>query len=322
VTDVFLAVDAGNTKTWAGLTTAEGDLIGLARGGVGDIYAPAGAEAATAVVLSLVGDVLDSAGLGPSDIKHAAFRLAGVDWPVDEQFWTAALRELIDDGTFSIKNDGFALIRCGRLDGQGISVVLGTGAALAGRGPLKEWALSWWLQHPLGGQGLVSEALRAVYLSQLGLAESTKLTAVLPPLFGASTPEEMLETTTARGNAFTFAAQAAHAPSVLALVDDDPVVAELVNTQAERLADYAISLARTCGLADPVTVVVGGGLVREPDAPLFTALRRTCERRDLSLDLRHTQDPALVGALLDAIAEGGGRPTDAIRRRLSDATRA
>ena len=317
MTDLFLAVDAGNTKTWAGLTTADGDLVGLARGGVGDIYAPAGPEAAKAVVLGLVGDVLDPAGIGPSQVRHAAFRLAGVDWPVDEQFWNATLGGVFLKGAFSIKNDGFALIRCGRLDGQGISVVLGTGAALAGRGPLKEWALSWWLQHPLGGAGLVSEALRAVYLSQLGMAESTKLTAVLPPLFGASTPEEMLETTTARGNAFTFAALAAYAPSVLELIDDDPVVAELVDTQTERLADYILSLARACGLADPVTVVVGGGLVREPDAPLFAALRRTCDRRGIELDLQHTQDPALVGALLDAIAEGGANPTEVVRHRLT-----
>ena len=320
--DVFLAVDAGNTKTWAGLTTADGDLIGLARGGVGDIYAPAGAEAAKSVVLSLVGEVLDSAGLRPADVRHSAFRLAGVDWPADAQFWSSALESLFSDGNLSIKNDGFALIRCGRLDGQGISVVLGTGAALAGSGPDKEWALSWWLQHPLGAAGLVSEALRAVYLSELGLAESTKLTAVLPPLFGVSTPEEMLEITTARGNPFTFAAQAAHAPSVLALIDDDPVVAELVDSQTERLADYILSLARTCGLTDPVTVVVGGGLVREPDAPVYAALRRTCERRKLNLDLQHTRDPALLGALLDAIAEGGVTPTMAARTKLSEATRA
>lgn len=314
--DVFLAVDAGNTKTWAGVTTADGELIGLARGGVGDIYAPAGPEAAQAVVLGLVDDVLDSAGLRPSDIRHAAFRLAGVDWPGDSDFWTAALGPVF--GSFSIKNDGFALIRCGRLDGQGISVVLGTGGALAGRGPVKEWALSWWLQHPLGAAGLVSEALRAVYLAELGLGESTKLTAVLPALFGASTPEEMLETTTKRGNTSTFAGLAAHAPSVLGLIDDDPVVAELVDIQAARITDYILSLARTCGLADPITVVVGGGLVREPEAALFTALRRTCS--GLDLDLRHTQDAALVGALLDAIAEGGGDPTEAARERLSEAT--
>jgi N-acetylglucosamine kinase-like BadF-type ATPase len=320
VKDVFLAVDAGNTKTWAGLTTADGDLVGLARGGVGDIYAPAGPEAAKAVVLGLVGDVLDSAGLSPSDIKHAAFRLAGVDWPNDAQFWSATLEPRFSD--LSIKNDGFALIRSGRLDGQGVSVVLGTGAALAGRGPVKEWALSWWLQHPLGAAGLVSEAVRAVYLSELGMGESTKLTAVLPPLFGASTPEEMLETTTKRGNTFNFAAMAAHAPSVLALIDDDPVVAELVDIQAARIVDYIVSLARSCGLDDPVTVVVGGGLVREPGAPLFAALRRTCDDRGLNVDLQHTQDPALVGALLDAIAEGGGNPTEAVRSRLSQAARA
>jgi N-acetylglucosamine kinase-like BadF-type ATPase len=315
VRDVFLAVDAGNTKTWAALTTADGDLIALARGGVGDIYAPAGPEAARSVVLSLVDEVLAFADLQPSDIKHAAFRLAGVDWPVDEQFWSATLKPRFN--SLSIKNDGFALIRCGRLDGQGISVVLGTGAALAGRGPEKELALSWWLQHPLGAAGLVSEAMRAVYLAELGLGESTKLAAVLPPLFGASTPEEMLELTTARGNAFNFAAQAAHAPAVLALIDDDPVVAGLVNTQAERLTEYVGSLARTCGLVGPVTVVVGGGLVPEPDAPLFAALRRTCE----GLDLRHAQAPALVGALLDAIAEGGATPTETVRTRLTQKLR-
>lgn len=315
--DVFLAVDAGNTKTWAGLTTADGDLIALARGGVGDVYAPAGPNAAKAVVLNLVGEVLASADLGPSDVKHAAFRLAGVDWPVDEEFWIAALGPLFS--SFSIKNDGFALIRCGRLDGQGISVVLGTGAALAGRGPAKEWALSWWLQHPLGAAGLVSEACRAVYLAQLGLGESTKLAAVLPPLFGACTPEEMLELTTARGNAFTFAAQAAHAPAVLALIDDDPVVAGLVDTQAARLTEYIGSLARTCGLVGPVTAVVGGGLVPDPDAPMFAALRRTCEARDI--DLTHAQAPALVGALLDAIAEGGATPTETVRARLTQKLR-
>lgn len=319
MTEVFLAVDAGNTKTWAGLTTADGELVGLVRGGIGDIYAPAGPEAAKAVVLGLVGELLDGAGLRPRDVRQAAFRLAGVDWPEDAQFWTSALREHFDVGSFSVKNDGFALIRSGRLDGQGVSVVLGTGAAIAGRGPAKEWALSWWLQHPLGGQGLVSEALRAVYLSQLGLAQPTKLSAVLPSVFGASTPEEMLEATTHRGNASTFATLAAHAPAVLALIDEDPVVAGLVDTQADRIADYCLSLVTACGLADDATVVVGGGLVREPDAPLYAALRRTCERRGLALDVRHTQDPALVGALLDAIAEGGGTPTEAARRRLSAA---
>lgn len=313
--DVFLAVDAGNTKTWAGLTTADGDLIALARGGVGDIYAPAGPEAARSVVLGLVDNVLASADLRPSDVKHAAFRLAGVDWSVDEQFWSGVLGPRFR--SLSIRNDGFALIRCGRLDGQGISVVLGTGAALAGRGPEQEWALSWWLQHPLGAAGLVSEALRAVYLGELGMGEPTKLAAVLPPLFGASTPEEMLELTTARGNGFNFAAQAAHAPAVLALIDDDPVVAGLVNTQAERLAQYISSLARTCGLVGPVTVVVGGGLVPTADAPLFVALRRTCD----GFDVRHAQAPALVGALLDAIAEGGAEPSEKVRSRLTQKLR-
>ena len=320
MSELFLAVDAGNTKTWAGVTTAGGDLVGLARGGVGDIYAPAGADAAREVVLGLVDEALRAAGATASDVRHAAFRLAGVDWAEDEQFWTDALAPLLGDATFSVKNDGFALIRFGSLDGQGISVVLGTGAALAGRGPLKEWALSWWMQHPLGGAGLVMEALRAVYLADLDLGEQTKLTEVLPPLFGVSSPEQMLEATTRRGSAVSHAALAAHAPSVLALADSDPVVGRLVSTQAERIVDYVVRLAGACGLpvsGDRVSVVVGGGLVREPSAALFSTLQENSSRRGVGLDLQHNQDPALVGALLDALAEGGAQPTEAVRYRLT-----
>ena len=322
MSELYLAVDAGNTKTWAGLTTAGGELVGLSRGGVGDIYAPAGADAAKDVVVRLVEEALRAADATVSDVRHAAFRLAGVDWPEDEQFWNAALAPLLDGTSFTVKNDGFALIRCGRLDGQGISVVLGTGAALAARGPLKEWALSWWIQHPLGGAGLVTEALRAVYVAELGLGEPTKLTEVLPPLFGASTPEKMLEATTRRGTPVTHSALAAHAPSVLALADVDPVVGQLVATQAARIVDYIASLAGACGLPDTgerVSVVLGGGLVREPSAPLFTRLRELTDDHALDIDLCHNKEPALLGALLDALAEGGADPTVAVRSRLVQA---
>ena len=33
IVQLYRAVDAGNTKTWAGLTTADGDLVGPPRGG-------------------------------------------------------------------------------------------------------------------------------------------------------------------------------------------------------------------------------------------------------------------------------------------------
>lgn len=325
MSELYLAVDAGNTKTWAGLSTADGELVGLSQGGIGDIYAQDGSDAAKNVILGLIADVLRAAGAGTADIRHGAFLMAGVDWPDDEQLWRHELRPVLGDATLTVKNDGFALLRCGRLDGQGVSVVLGTGAALAGRGPVKEWALSWWMQHPLGAAGLVSEALRAVFLAALGLGPPTKLTDVLPALFGATSSESLLEATTRRERAFTHTAMASRAPSILALADEDPVVAELVRAQAEHVVDYTRTLVRACGLdrsADPVTVVVGGGLLREPTAPMFTALTTTFAQYDAEVDLRANHAPALVGALLDALAEGGVPLSESVRERLSLAVRA
>jgi hypothetical protein len=48
---------------------------------------------------------------------------------------------------------------------------------------------------------------------------------------------------------------------------------------------------------------------------MFAALCRTCDPREI--ELRHAQAPALVGALLDAIAEGGATPTETVRARLT-----
>ena len=70
--------------------------------------------------------------------------------------------------------------------------------------------------------------------------------------------------------AFTHTAMASRAPSILALADEDPVVAELVRAQAEHVVDYTRTLVRACGLdrsADPVTVVVGGGPVARTHGP-------------------------------------------------------
>ncbi len=325
MTPLYLAVDAGNTKTLAGVATADGELVGLARGGIGDIYGPGGPEAAQAVVLGVVAESLHTAGARASDVRHAAFLLAGVDWPDDERYWNAVLGPALNGSTFTVRNDGFALLRCGRLDGQGVSVVLGTGAALAGRGPVKERALSWWMQHPLGAAGLVSEAMRAVFLAELGLGAPTKLTDVLPRLFGASSPDALLEATTKRGHDFTHSSLASRAPGVMVLADEDPVVADLVRTQAARVADYALTLTHACGLdrtGEPVTVVAGGGLIRERDSSLFAEIDRELHGRGIDVDLRHSSESALVGALLDALAEGGADPTEEVRSRLSGAAKA
>ena len=55
-------------------------------------------------------------------MASAAFRLAGVDWPEDRQFWDEVLSREWPGPTRSILNDGYAAIRCGEPSGVGVAV--------------------------------------------------------------------------------------------------------------------------------------------------------------------------------------------------------
>src|SRR5690606_11048160 len=101
VTDLFLGVDAGNTKTIAAVADRSGVVLGRALGGTGDIYGVADPTEATAEVLRLVDRALAEARAAlpdgaPGRIAAAAFRLAGVDWPEDERLWADVLRDHFD----------------------------------------------------------------------------------------------------------------------------------------------------------------------------------------------------------------------------------
>ncbi|MBO0810969.1 MAG: hypothetical protein J2P23_02865, partial [Microlunatus sp.] len=194
--DLVLAVDAGNTKTEAAVVRAsDGAVLGVGYGNVGDIYGPDGPEAAAREVTGVAGAALRQARAEVADIAHAAFRLAGVDWPEDEEFWQRVVARTWPGMSVSIKNDGHIFTYIANPSGQGVSVVLGTGGAIGGTGPAGEFAASWWLQHAMGARGLMGQATRAAALAELGLGPATRLQRLLPELLDVADVGEVLHAT-------------------------------------------------------------------------------------------------------------------------------
>ena len=308
--DLYLGVDAGNSKTLAAVADASGRIVGWARGGLGDIYGAATPEHAIDTVLSVVDGALTAAGVDAGRIASAAFRLAGVDWPEDESLWTAALdARLPGVGRHSVKNDGFALLRCGEPSGVGVAVSLGTGAAIAGRGTGgDEFFVSWWFQHNLGAAGLGSDAFRATMLAELGLGEPTSLGAALSAFYGTAGAEDLLHAFTRREAPLGHHDRARAARIVVAeAAAGDPVALAIVQEHATRAVDYITICARRVGLDAhrELPVVLGGSVLSAPDSLL----------RRLIVDELHNAIPdarvvttgavPIRGAVLDAIAEGG-----------------
>jgi N-acetylglucosamine kinase-like BadF-type ATPase len=311
----YLGVDAGNSKTVALVCLASGAVVGAGRSGCGDIYGAVTEEAAVAEVFAAIDAALDQSGLDRGDIAAGAFRLAGIDWPIDREYWEQALdREWPSLPRRSILNDGYAAIRCGEPSGVGVAVAAGTSAAIAARGPDGGlWDMSWWGQHAMGALGLVSEAVRAVFLADLGLAPPTALTKELLAFYGRDDLAELNEWFTRRHDRATQPERVAAARTVTAVAaQGDGVARAIVDEQGRRLALYAEVAARKVGLTDrpePVPVVLTGSVLTAPDSPVAEAMHRHAAVLLAGARLHVGALPPAAGAALDAIAEAD-QPVD------------
>jgi N-acetylglucosamine kinase-like BadF-type ATPase len=323
MTRVYLGVDAGNSKTVALASLASGEIVGAGRAGCGDIYGVRDPADAVAAVLGCVDAALSQAGATRGTVIAAAFRLAGVDWPEDGEFWDRTLRNHWPElARRSIGNDGYAALRCGEPSGVGVSVVAGTAAAIAGRGPDGAmWDMGWWGQHAMGALGLMTEALRAVYLAELDAGPPTRLAPALLEFYGLPSVAELNHWFNRREGRATQADRTRAARVVTATATaGDPVAREIVDEQGRRLALYAQIAARKVGLldrAEPVSVVLSGSVLMAESSPVAAALLAHLRERLPNAVAHPATLPPVAGATLDALAEGGVELTADVLGRLA-----
>jgi len=319
---IYLGVDAGNSKTAVLACLPSGKVAGAARAGCGDIYGAPGEAAAVATVLGAADAALADAGASRRDVAAAAFRLAGVDWPEDWQFWDQVLSARWPGLTRSILNDGYAAIRCGEPSGVGVAVNAGTAAAIAARGPDgATWQMGMRGQHAMGGIGLVSEAIKAATLADLGAAPATALGQGLLDFYGLPDLTELNRWFTRRQNP----ADPAERPRAARVVTDaarlgDQVAVDIVREQGRRLAFYAEIAARHAGLRDtgaPIPVVLSGSILMDRDSVVAANLSAQLERLLPGADPRRAVLPPAAGAALDALAEGGVTLSPEVVARLT-----
>lgn len=314
---LFLAVDAGNSKTLAVAADAEGALLGVGRAGAGDIYA-VGEERGEAAVALAVDGALAAGGATRSEVKAAAFHLAGVDWPEDETFWRGRIDRMLPAlEACVVRNDGFALLRAVDPGGHGLAVTVGTGPAVAARSARREAVMSFWCRDPLGGWGLASRALDAVCLAEQGLAPATALGDELAAAFHVRGIAELLHTVTRRDADLPLPHGARAVLRCAA--DGDPVARGIVAADATALARYLRPTAERAGL-DPRRewpVVLGGSIVTS-EIPVYRQEllpRLAAELPEAAVAV--TSIAPVLGTLLDAYAVEGPARLAAVHERVT-----
>jgi N-acetylglucosamine kinase-like BadF-type ATPase len=316
---LLLGVDAGNSKTVAVVADSSGAVRGYGRAGNGDIYgAESEAHAVAEVVVAI--DAALRMVAGDTDhgrVAHAAFCLAGMDWESDDRYWCDQLAQRFPGLSYSLHNDGFALLRAGEPTGVGVAVSAGTGGAVVARGPLGEWSASFWIVDPMGGSSLGQEAFAAVVRAELGIAPPTALREILLARHRYADVNAMLEGTTSRGGRRLV--HAAMARDVLdAALGGDEVAARIVAEQGRALARYAKAAADKVRLTgDDYSVVLGGSVLSSANPALREATTDALGVLLPGVRVVLTPRSPVLGAVAEAIAEGIGPLTGAVVDRLT-----
>jgi N-acetylglucosamine kinase-like BadF-type ATPase len=328
VTAAVLAIDGGNSKTDVCLISADGDLLGYARG-PGSNHQNLGVDAAFDVLSSLVVTVANEIKLsvGSTIAQHAAVYLAGADFPREVEMLRERVLLAGWAAETSLDNDTFALLRAGTQAANRIAVVCGAGincvGVSAGGGLVRFPSLGEISGDWGGGASLGTEALFLAVRAEDGRGQPTALREAIMEHFGTASVAEVTE-----GLHFAEIPRSRlHelVPVLLQVAEagDGPAAAVV-----ERLAEEVFLLARVAldrlNLGgQPTDVVLGGGVLATRNLLLMGGILQRLTAYAPPVNVLMVDDPPVIGAaLLGLDAIGASRDAEmAVRTALLTRTR-
>ena len=193
-----LGVDAGATKTYALLADETGRVLSLGRGG------PANHQVSTlglAGAMRSIADAVESAcgqaSIPPQSLTHAAFCLAGADFPGDFALLEGGIREAWPALSFTVHNDSFAGLRAGSSRNWGVVSICGTGTNQVGiskDGHSLQVGGMGYIHGDFGGAAdLGREAVRAVFMAVEQRGPVTSLVQPVLDHMSFATTQELSE---------------------------------------------------------------------------------------------------------------------------------
>jgi N-acetylglucosamine kinase-like BadF-type ATPase len=322
VTAAVLAIDGGNSKTDVCLLSAEGELLGYARG-PGSNHQNIGLDAAFDVLSASITKAADEAEItvGPTIAHHAAVYLAGADFPRELRM----LRDRVSlagwASEFSLDNDTFALLRAGTKAANRIAVVCGAGINCVGvsaAGGLVRFPSVGDISGDWGGgASLGMEALFLAVRAEDGRGQVTALREAIMQHFGTASVAEI----TAALHFHEIPRSRLHelVPVLLRVAEaGDAPAAAVVQRQVEEVFLLARAALERLGLRDqPTDVVLGGGVLATRNPLLLGGASQRLAAYAPQVNVLVVDDPPVVGAALLGLDAIGAPPAAEIAARTA-----
>ena len=272
MSNFFLGVDVGSTKTHALVVDETGEVLGFGKGGPGNHECVGYHGFVEAVRMAVHASLLD-AGITIHDLHGAGFGISGYDWSSERPVFLNLLNDLGLNCPYEIVNDTCLGLLAGTNRGWGIAVVAGTGCNCWGwtEGRQKIGQVTGAgieMGEGAGATELVARAIQMTAYEWTRRGPVTSLTTAFVQRAGASGLEDLLEGLV-NGR---YKLDASAAPLVFDCAERGDVVArEVIHWAGVELGELAKCVIRQLQLEERDFDVVmigslfaGGAFLRQP----------------------------------------------------------
>lgn len=319
MTDFYLGVDVGGTKSHALVADQDGRVVGFGEGGAGN-YEVVGWQGLCQTLQDTVGQALASASIAREQVTGAGFGIAGYDWPGEEAPTRQAIESLGLRAPYGLVNDATIGLLAGAADGWGLVVVAGTSNNCRGRDRQGREGQVTGCGPDFGEYGgaseLVAEAVKRIAYAWTQRGPATRLAEAFAQLAGATGAADLLEGLYLERYHLT----AAVAPTIFQLaVEGDGVARDLIRWCGCELGSLALGVVRQLGFEGASFDVVLAGSLYDGSPLLIEAMRETIHAVAPGARLVRLEVPPVVGGVLLAMEQVGARASG-LRETLIEST--
>lgn len=270
MTNYFLGVDVGGTKSLAWLCDERGHLLGTGQAGSaihqGDDY-----DITASVLNDITSRALREAGIGRDAVTSACFGMAGFDWESQRQPHMNAIATLGLPGPVELVNDAFLVLHAGVSAGWGVALIAGTGCNCVGQREDGRTGRAvgegFYMGEGSGATELMLQAKYAVAAAWTKCGPPTALTTHFVQALGALNEDDLIEGLATR----RYRLSADLAPLVFDVAQTGDSVAQgLITWAAEALASMVQGVCRQLEIRqEAFEIVLGGSFFNAGDALLM-----------------------------------------------------
>lgn len=309
----FLGVDVGGTKTAALITDDKGRALGYGLGGPGN-HESVGWDGFKAAISAALEKALQQAGISLSDLSAAGMGLAGYDWDDEHEPHVSALAEIGLTLPMHLENDSALGLYAGTSAGWGVCV--SAGSSNNARGRAKDGREGRITGHGTlfgefgGAWEIVERAVAAVNYEWIRRTPPTAITALFMQKTGASSLYDLIH-----GLALQiYRPNSSWALMVVQAAEGgDPAARQILDWAGVELGELACALIRQIGAENEAVEVILAGSVYKAGEIITRPLRATVLSTAPQAQFIQLEAPPVVGGVLMGMELIFGR--DAYNRR-------